>query len=128
MAVRRRYSPLNVTVPANTAQDAPQVTVWDEGDVWLYGVQLQIPAGNSGMASIGFTLAGAQLIPWSMDPAFITGDNNYFEFDAEVEVGNGLEIVTFNTDVWDHSFYLRFVNLPISMISAPAQSPVVAVF
>lgn len=127
MALVKHYSPFNPTVPAGTTQDAPYVVEWDEGDVWLYGIQLQIPPGNSGLAGIGFAVAGTPVVPWGVDQGYITGDDNYFEYDVGVEVGNGLTVIMYNADIWDHNFQVRFVNNPISLVTVPPVPPIVAV-
>lgn len=127
MTLAKRYSPLDVTVPAGTAIAAPQMSDPALGDVWLYKVQVRIPSGHAGFTGFYVANNATPIVPWAPNAAWVNGDNDYFEFDVNDEVSAGLAVATYNTDVIDHTFYFRFVNVPISAVTVPATTPIVAV-
>ena len=127
MTVPKRYVPLTVSVPAGTAIANPTKTNPALGDVWLYQVQVRIPSGHAGFTGLGIQDNGVSLVPWSPNTSWVVGDNDYFVFDVNTETDTGLAVLTYNTDVLVHGFYLRFVCAPISAVAPPPTTQIVAV-
>lgn len=127
MTVYKRYVPLTVTVPALTAIAAPTSVDPALGDVWLYGVELRIPTGHAGLTGIALTFNGVSLVPWAANVSYIVGDDERLDFDVNLETSSGLQVVTYNTDVLSHSFYLRFACVPVSAVAIPAAAQIQAV-
>lgn len=123
MAIARRYSPLDITVQPGTPVDTPLHVDWNIGDVWLYEIDLRIPPGHGGQTGIRFVLGYSQVVPWDESTSWINGNDDTLSFDVEEEVGNGLDIYAYNLGIWPHSFYLRFVNVPIAGSSSPIVVP-----
>lgn len=127
MTIARRYVPVNVTVPPGTLSTAPTTLKPGIGDVWLYEVDIRIPSGHAGLTGFYVANAGVGIVPWANPPQWVNGDNDYFTFEVSEEVDTGLSIVTYNTDVLAHTFYFRFVCVPISQVSLPSTTPIQAV-
>lgn len=107
--VGRRYIPLVVSVPAGTAENAPQSTDVDLGQVNLDAVHLIIPTGHVGLTGIAIEVASKRVLPWSDSATdWVKGNGLRETFDVGLEVGRGVVVKAFNTDVYDHGFHLRF--------------------
>lgn len=118
-ALHTRYVPRTISVPAGTTATVPQVTTVNLGQVNLDSIDLQIPAGHSGLTGIRFLYAGAQLLPFGDTPSWIIGDDLDRVFDFDLEASSTFQVSAYNTDVNDHSFYLRF---RVSDLASPASS------
>lgn len=103
-----RYVPLTVTTPAGTAIGAPQTTPVPIFEVVLLDVHLIVPHGHSGLTGIRFVLSQQQILPWDNGPTWIVGDRIDTVFEVNNEVGSLLNVVTYNTDIFDHKHYLLF--------------------
>lgn len=102
-----RLYELTVTVPADTSDLAPHDVVWPLETAHLGGVTILVPDGHAGLTGIRAILAHQQIIPWGMF-SWIVSNNEVIHVPFNDEINeSGLVISTFNTDVFDHSFYLR---------------------
>ena len=104
----RQFIQKTVTVPHGTAKASPQVTTWSLGNVLLYRLAVRVPAGHAGLTGISVIYNGVAILPFGQPPDFIvtTGETLGQDFNEE-EVSAPLTIQTYNTDIFDHSFYLR---------------------
>lgn len=68
-----------------------------------------MPDGHDRATGIQIVSNGTVIVPFSGN-AFIVANSHYFTipFDDNITVGD-LRIQAYNTDVFDHTFYLRFV-------------------
>lgn len=107
--------PVNVTCPAGTAIATPLTTTPDLGDIWLDAIELRIPVGHHGLTGIYVANSGTAIMPYSSPPSFLVGDDERLSFDVGVEVDNLLQIVTYNTDIFNHTFYLRLSGQPMTL-------------
>lgn len=111
--------PLTVTVPPGTLQSAPQVTPWRTDDApELSYFDIIVPNGHNGLTGIKLLWSGTEIVPWD-NTAFLTANDEkiHVEFGGYITV-NALTVVTYNTDIFAHSFYLRALIkqvLPASM-------------
>jgi len=115
MAIEQYYSQYNVLTPINTATTSPLITQVNLGDVMLHKVRIRIPPGHSGQTGIQIRLGSNTIIPWNDATKFIVGNDDRLEFDYEDEVTTGLTIATYNVGNYPHTFYVTFVNTPISL-------------
>ncbi|HLI74292.1 MAG TPA: hypothetical protein VKU86_10480 [Acidimicrobiales bacterium] len=124
MSIRRRYLPLTVTVPANTAKASPITVDSGVANAVVNTIELRIPPGHGGLTGISVQWNGVSVVPFAQPPEFIDGDDDFFTFDVGEQIGGGLTVAAFNTDpVNPHSFFLRFDVTPFVLLSSfPATS------
>lgn len=97
----------DVLVPAGTAKTSPQRTALHFDVGYLRKWQVVIPDGPAGLAGFRFEYAGQQLIPNNAG-TFITGNDERIDDTVTYHfVGDQWTIVTYNTDVWAHTFHVR---------------------
>lgn len=104
-----RVEAFKVTVAAGTAQAAPTSTnmIFNPGDV--VGIEIDIPDGHSGLTGLAIATAHQPILPFSVG-AWIIGNDDKIEwalYDLP-DTGN-FQAITFNTDIFVHSFYVRFL-------------------
>lgn len=114
--------PVNVLCPAGTAIATPTTTKPALGDVWLDSVELRIPVGHRGLTGVYVANNNTAIVPYSSPPTYLIGDDERLTFDIGDEVATQLSIVTYNTDVFDHTFYFRFSGRPMSVQNAAAST------
>jgi len=124
--------PVNVTTPAGTPLAAPLTTRPGIGVIWIDSVELRIPIGHRGTTGIYIANSGSQLLPFSQTISWLVGDDERLVFDFGVQVDSGLQVVTYNTDLFDHTHYLRIQGRPMvlqnmNVIAPPTPAiPIVA--
>lgn len=105
--LNRQLRLLKVTTPLGTTQAAPLTTSWNLGNVVLETVEIMIPRGHSGLTGIHIDYQGVALIPFSQPAVFLVAADETITIPVDLEIGAALSVVTYNTDVFDHAFYLR---------------------
>ena len=123
MPVANRVEAFAITVPAGTAQASPQVTstTFDDGSV--VRIELDVPDGHFGLTGIQILAAGAQYIP-KTNGTYLIADGHDFAWDVIVTIDTGAwSVQAYNTDVYDHTFYLRFSVLDFAFQTATVGSP-----
>lgn len=104
-----RYYDQAITAPANTPASSPaQIPVPLETN-HLDRIEIDVPDGHDRQTGIRITDNGSVIVPFSLN-GFIVANNHYFTipFDDDITVGD-IVIQAYNTDVFDHTFYVRFV-------------------
>lgn len=104
----RQFVPLTVTCTKGTAKASPQVNTWNLGNVLLNRLSVRVPRGHAGLTGIVVLYNGLAIFPFGQPPSYLvtTGETVGQDF-SEEELGSALTIQTYNTDIFDHSFYLR---------------------
>lgn len=103
-----RLEPFEVTVPAGTLEASPQRTALSFLDGNVTDINILIPPGPSGFVGFRIEYDGEPVIPGRGRP-FIVGDDERIEWPIRgYPTGGGWELVAFNTDVFEHTLYLRF--------------------
>lgn len=105
--VNRQLRTLKVTTPTATPQTTPQSTAWDLGACVLERLDIVIPRGHSGLTGIHVDYQNVAIVPFDSPPTFLVGANETIPADVDFELGAPLTIVTYNTDSFAHSHYLR---------------------
>lgn len=104
-----RFEFFDVTIPAGTAIATPQTTAlaFDQGIVQR--IEIQIPPGPSGL--VGFRILHSTEVVIPHDSSrWIIADNDVIKWDTEgYPVGRAWALRAYNTDVYDHTLYLRFL-------------------
>lgn len=122
---------LSVACPAGTLSSAPQSQRWDMEDAYLYRLTIVVPDGHAGLTGIRFRRSGAIVVPYTFDQ-FIVANDRVINFDYNGEIhSSGLVIETYNTDVFDHTFYLEATigdtnPNPTQQVSATSAIPTAA--
>lgn len=117
-----RLYPAVVTVPAGTAIAAPFSQAMPMEDGKLVSIRLVIPDGHAGLTGIRFTRAGTQIIPYSETISWIISNDDKIEiaYDGDMSI-TGLVAVAYNTDIFDHTFYV------LARVDDPPPRPAVSV-
>lgn len=128
MAIQRQYQPLDITTTKSTAKASPLVTDGGVISSVLNSVEVRIPPGHGGLTGIAILWGGVPIVPWGPALTYIVGDDDYFTFDVDEQIGGTVTVQTYNTDAAnDHSHYLRFNVTPFSLIVPAAVASVTPV-
>lgn len=103
-----RYYPLEVNVAANTTLANPLTLAVPLEDNTLVDVELIIPTGHQALTGVRVLMSQQQVLPWGNN-SWIKGDNYFRVFDMNENVGvRTVSVQAYNTDVYNHTFYLKF--------------------
>ncbi len=122
-----RYGVLNLTIPNQTPTSAPVSALFNPGDMILKGIDLTIPSGPSGYAGIQWLVDGNTIIPFDQPGEWIISDDAKIHFEFDDEVGSGIQVQGYNTDMWDHTFYMIFAYQLISVASFSGATNVLSI-
>jgi hypothetical protein len=111
---------LSALTPKNTPIVTPVSTPWPMEDAHLDRITVIIPDGHAGLTGIRVLWAGTQIIPFSTN-VYLTGNDRVVPilFDDYITI-SGLVIQTYNTDIFDHTFFLEAI---ISDLPLPVDQP-----
>lgn len=129
-----RIETFDVTIPAATAIATPQSTALPFNEGVVQRLEIRVPPGPSGLMGFRITHSGEVVIPNNRDNWIITDDEKIpWDLD-DYPVGSAWGITAYNTDIYPHTVYLRFlvietkppvgVVVPILAISPIASSAV----
>jgi hypothetical protein len=119
----KRLYETTFTVAAGTALAAPQLVPVALEDAQLESVRIVIPDGHSGFTGLQVRWGGTQVIPFGSG-TWITANAEVMDIDWAGEItADGLVLAGYNTDVFDHSFYLRWL---VSDLAPPSTATVVS--
>lgn len=110
-----------VTIPAGTTKAAPYVYKFPLALFDIESIDLDVPAGPSGLMGFYLAVGGQQWIPWQMGEYFIwdNKDRNYPL--SSQPTSTSWALVGYNTGQYDHKVTVGFnVNLLGPVPSAPA--------
>lgn len=104
----KRIYQADFTVPAGTAIAAPVSQPVVLADAHLETVRFIIPDGHAGLTGLRITWAGTQIFPYNTG-TWLISDDEVFDWPADQEVtANGLSLAGYNTDIFAHTFHVRF--------------------
>lgn len=126
MTVAQRLATFNVTTPAGTAIATPLVSLLNLGDVRLDEVTCRFPPGPSGLVGVSIVQSGTQLWPYGSTSWIIAEDETIGPDPIGTEIDNGVAVVTYNLDTFNHTLYFRLSYTPISLVAVapPIATPV----
>lgn len=111
----------DLTVPAGTAIAAPVTQAVQLTEGHLAKARILIPPGHSGLTGLRITWSGTQIFPYNTG-TWLTSDDEILDWDFDYDVtANGLALTGYNTDIFPHTFYVRFY------IGPRAASPVAGI-
>lgn len=106
-----------VTIPAGTAQSAPQITpVFFPARV-VSEIHWRVPPGPSGLMGFRLTMSGGQSV-LPVNGTFIVTDDRADVWPVVNQPDGGQwEVTGYNTDIYDHTVYVDFF---LDLIAGPA--------
>lgn len=108
MPVANRIESFDVTVTAGTAKASAATTDVSFADGLVQRIELDVPPGHTGHTGIQILGAKGQLIPFTFG-TFLVADDHDFGWDLVGVIDTGsFQVKAYNTDIYDHTFYLRF--------------------
>lgn len=103
-----RFYTTQFVIPANTAIAAPVSQAVILEDAQLDTLTIVIPDGHVGLTGIAITRGGVQTFPF-IQGTWLTGNNDVVQYPYDGEItANGFVLSGYNTDIYPHSFYLRW--------------------
>lgn len=122
MTGRRAYF-TDFLVPLGTPQATPLTLQVPLEDANLDQVVIVVPSGHNGFTGLAITWNGAPFYPLNPGGFLVaSGEIITHPYDGEITAG-GMVLTGFNTDMFDHSFHLRW---QISDLPASASPVVIA--
>ena len=110
----------SVTVPAGTLQAAPHSEPFPLEDAYLILINLILPKGHSGYTGIRILRSGQEIVPYSNTKFIVSNDRVIpISFRSAINA-SGLVIQAYNTDVYDHTFYLEATITDTPPVTASA--------
>jgi hypothetical protein len=126
LPVANRIEAFAVTVTAGTAKTSAATTDVSFLDGIVQRIELDVPDGHFGLTGIQILSAHAQAIPYTFGD-YIVADGHDFGWDLVGQIDTGSwQVKCFNTDVYDHTFYLRFSVLDFAYAPSTAPLPALA--
>ena len=106
-----RIETFDVSIPAGTAIASPLVTALPFNQGVVQQIEIIVPPGPSGLVGFRIRHSVQTVIPRS-GSGWIIADNEVIKWPLEnYPVGNKWDIQAYNTDVFVHVLYLRFLIL-----------------
>ncbi len=103
-----RIYPVTLTVPLGTQTFNPVTLAVALENALLVDIDLLIPPGHNGFTGLRIRSSRQQIIPWGNVDWIIASDYTH-KFPVNEEIGSkSISITAYNTDVYDHTFYLHF--------------------
>jgi hypothetical protein len=119
-----RLEAKEVLVPANTAEGSPQITDLSFPAGEVAAIEVVIPPGHQGFTGFALEVAGQPILPRGTGD-FIVASGEVIEWPVVGYPPSGdWSIRAYNTDVLDHTFYLRFYIRELISVPVPAGVPV----
>lgn len=105
----QRIEAFTIVVAAGTTSSAPSDTALDFVDGNVERLEIVVPRGHAGFTGFSIRYASQQVIP-KKSGQFIVTDGETINWPIEdFPTGNQWVFRAYNTDVFDHNFYLRLL-------------------
>ena len=99
-----------------TAATSYTLTAAGISTVLLHRFEVRIPPGHQGMTGIALVDSGSFVVPY--DPggdAWLIGDDDDLSYDYGRELGDNVQLATYNTGTFTHAWQVRMVYTPMSV-------------
>lgn len=119
-----RYYNQPITATAGTTPASPASIPLTLETNHLDRIEIDVPDGHDRQTGIRILSNGTVIVPFSLND-WIVANDHYFTIPFDDDITNtDLVIQAYNTDVFDHTFYLRFVmaNTTVPLASAVVSS------
>lgn len=102
-----------VVAPAGTLRSAPLEVQTNFGVGTVTRIEIDVPDGHAGLTGIYLALAHGRMLPRTQG-AFITANDAHLGWDLIRQPDSGAwSAFVYNTDVFAHTFYVRFSVIQI---------------
>jgi len=116
-----RFYYQSFAIPANTQQNAPVSFPFPLEDATLKHGAITVPDGHNGFTGIRVLWGTQQIWPWSNNQFVVANGRTIpIGFDDYITI-SGLIIEAFNTDIFNHTFYME-----LTISDLPSQSGLAA--
>lgn len=117
-----RIEAASVLVPAGTASASPQLTDVSFQDGVVQWIEVDVPSGHNRLTGLQILAAHGQMIPYTFGEFLIvSGRELHYDLQGLIDTGS-FQANAYNTDIYDHTFYIRFGVLDFGYL--PAAEPV----
>lgn len=122
----QRVIPLTCQIPANTPINTPVTFPLQFPSSDVDRVEVRVPPGPSGLVGFYISHGGGNFIPQGRGNWIIADDESLmWPTDGAPNNGNW-SVVAYNTDVVQHTIYVRFLIRDLVFVSVPGGSGSVA--
>jgi hypothetical protein len=118
-----RFRVLPITSPAGTAILTPNQTLWQLDDSILTRLEIMVPDGHNGNTGIRCLRSQQQIIPWSNSRFLIANSETVSIEYGEELTESQLLVLTYNVDIFDHTFYLRATMTDMPLLAGQGGVP-----
>lgn len=124
-----RVAHFTVTAPASTPQASPLEVALTFAPAVVDTVEIVVPSGHAGLTGIALAQGHRAIIP-EQTGTFIIADDEVIRWPLEGYLNNGAwQAFVFNTDVFGHSWHVRFLlslirPAPAAVLPAPELAPI----
>lgn len=125
--LRARFLVLNINTPLNTPIATPLSTQWDLGNQELTRLSIMVPRGHNGLTGIKVLYDGVAIFPFTLPQQFLIANGETVGEEIGFEVSHPLTIVTYNTDIFAHRFYLRCTIADLTAAPQSSSVPIVPI-
>jgi hypothetical protein len=119
-----RFYPVSLVVPLATQPSGPITQAVTLENALLVAIEVDIPPGHAGFTGLRVRSSRQQIFPWGITD-WLIADNYTNTFPVNEEIGSkSISLQAYNTDVYPHTFYIRFhiVDLPPQTSGTVSQS------
>ena len=82
---------------------------------YLWSWNVRIPPGHSGFTGIALVDGGSFILPYAQaNTAWLIGNDDRLDFPYGKQLGANVQVATYNTGTFNHTWQLRFVYTPTS--------------
>lgn len=118
-----RVFPFTIAVPAGTLSSSPQTTATTIPVGQVVRIEIDVPDGHARFTGIVLAVAGGPYIPYGYRQ-WLVANGHTFEWEfAGLPDSGAWSAIAYNTDIYAHSFYLRYFILDEYLIPPDVQAP-----
>ena len=113
-----RIESFSVTIPKNTPSSAPVTVDLSFNPGQVDEIEIDIPPGSAGLMSWQLAYGDQSVIPHDSSQ-YITVDDTSLRWPlTDFPTGSGWAVTGYNTDIYDHTFQVRFLITEIGLSGA----------
>lgn len=113
-------------IPAGTAQATPVRVDMSFPARQVQSVEIRVPPGPSGLVGFALQNSGVTVIPYGSDDFIVTsGDAINWPLEGYITSGSW-QLLGYNTGIFDHSIYVRFLLAIVRPDTTPAPGAALA--
>lgn len=114
---------------AGTPATAWTLTAAGISTVLLHHMEIRIPPGHQGFTGIALIDSGSFVIPYAAGAAaWIIGDDDRLTYPYDRELGDNVQLATYNTGTFVHAWQVRLIYTPMSAVGLESDTIVLPPF